>query len=105
MRKMLVAATLLLSVVMMRAADTRVPTIDQLIELKRPGGVAMSPDATRVAYTVTETNWEDNDKKYGEFEVVDTDYRMSHLHMIDVDPCRFPTRTSFTRDSRTRACR
>lgn len=182
MRKTLLVLTLLLSAPAMRAADTRVPTIDQLIELKRPGGVAMSPDATRVAYTVTETNWEDNayeteifladlrsgspfqltrakksssapawspggkwiafasdrtdkrqlylidprggearaitneeegvgafawspdgtriaftmtdpkpearkdrDKKYGEFEVVDTDYRMSHLHMIDVD--------------------
>ena len=167
----------------MRAADTHVPTIDQLIELKRPGAVAMSPDGTKVAYTVTETNWDENayeteifladavsgspiqltrarksssapewspdgrslafisdrtdkrqiylidprggearaitnveegvgsfswspdgrqiaftmtepkpeaqkerDKKYGEFEVVDTDYRMTHLHVIDVDP-------------------
>jgi dipeptidyl aminopeptidase/acylaminoacyl peptidase len=41
-------------------AQSRVPTIDQLIELKRPGGVALSPDGTKVAYTVTETNWDEN---------------------------------------------
>jgi dipeptidyl aminopeptidase/acylaminoacyl peptidase len=163
-------------------ADTRVPTIDQLIELKRPGAVALSPDGSRVAYTVTETNWEENayeteiflartdggppiqltrgkksstspawspdgrwiafvsdrtdkrqlylmspdggepwpltdvdsvgsfawspdgskialtmtdpvsdeskerDKRYGAFELVDEEYRMTHLHVIDVDP-------------------
>jgi dipeptidyl aminopeptidase/acylaminoacyl peptidase len=163
-------------------AQTKVPTIDQLIELKRPGAVALSPDGTRVAYTVTETNWDENayeteiflaradstqpiqltrgkksstspawspdgrwiafvsdrtdkrqlyliapdggeprtvtdvdgvgsfawspdgskiaftmtdpvsdaskerDKQYGAFEVVDEDYRMTHLHVIDVDP-------------------
>ena len=44
----------------LHAAETRVPTIDQLIELKRPGSVAMSPDGARIAFTVTETNWDDN---------------------------------------------
>jgi len=42
------------------AQEARVPTFDQIIELKRPGAVAMSPDGTRVAFTVNETNWEDN---------------------------------------------
>ena len=164
------------------AEDLKVPTYDQVIELKRPGGTAISPDGRLVAFTVTETNWEDNaheteiflvpaaggdpiqltrakksssspgwspdgqwlafvsdrtdkrqlyvmsvrggepraltsvddgvgsfswspdgksiaftmtdpksdaqkerDKKFGEFEVVDQDWRMTHLHVIDVD--------------------
>ena len=36
--------------VSLRAAD-HVPTIDQLLELKRPTAVAMSPDGTRIAFT------------------------------------------------------
>ena len=39
----------------LHAAEPQVPTIDQLIELKRPGSVAMSPDGARIAFTVTET--------------------------------------------------
>ena len=60
MRKTLVALALIVVSPALRAADTRVPTIDQLIELKRPGAVALSPDGKRVAFTVTETNWEEN---------------------------------------------
>jgi dipeptidyl aminopeptidase/acylaminoacyl peptidase len=40
--------------------DNRTPTIDQAIELKRAGSPAISPDGRRVAYTVRETNWDDN---------------------------------------------
>ena len=36
------------------------PSIDQLIELKRPQVTAISPDGTLVAYVVRETNWDDN---------------------------------------------
>ncbi len=183
MRKMLLAFAVVISAHGLRAAATTVPTIDQLIELKRPGGVAISPDGKRVAFTVTETNWEENayeteifladssggppiqltrakksssapawtpdgrtlafisdrtdkrqiylidpaggearaltaiedgvnafawspdgrhiaftmtepktdaikerDKRYGEFDVVDHDYRMTHLYLIEVDP-------------------
>ena len=164
-------------------AGTKVPTFDQVIELKRPTGTAISPDGRLVAFTVGETNWDDNayeteiflarssggdpvqltrakksstapawspdgkwiafvsdrtdkrqiylispdggearvltnvdegvgsfawspdgksiaftmtdaksdahkerDKRAGEFEVVDNDWRMTHLHVVDVDP-------------------
>ena len=59
MRRLFVALTLVAAGISMHA-QTRVPTIDQLIELKRPGGVALSPDGTKVAFTVNETNWDDN---------------------------------------------
>ena len=36
------------------------PTVDQLISLKRVGSPTISPDGRYVAYTVRETNWEDN---------------------------------------------
>src|SRR4029453_621361 len=36
------------------------PSIDDLLNLKRVGAPAISPDGTRVAFTVRETNWEDN---------------------------------------------
>jgi dipeptidyl aminopeptidase/acylaminoacyl peptidase len=36
------------------------PTIDRLISLKRVGSPAISPNAQWVAYTVRDTNWDDN---------------------------------------------
>ena len=40
------------------APDT--PTIDQLISLKRAGSATISPNAQWVAYTVRDTNWDEN---------------------------------------------
>src|SRR5215468_2679476 len=37
-----------------------IPTINELISLKRVGAPALSPDGRFVAYTVRETNWDDN---------------------------------------------
>src|SRR5262245_40423581 len=36
------------------------PTIDQLLSLKRAGSPEISPDGRLVAFTVRETNWDDN---------------------------------------------
>jgi dipeptidyl aminopeptidase/acylaminoacyl peptidase len=41
-------------------AQTPRPSIDDLLTLKRVGSPAISPDGRMVAYTLRETNWEDN---------------------------------------------
>ena len=41
-------------------AGAQVPTIDDLVSLKSPGEVALSPDGRTLAYVVTETNWDDD---------------------------------------------
>ena len=183
MRKPLLFVFIVLLASPIVAQQARVPTYEQIIDLKRPGAVAMSPDGSMVAFTVNETNWDDNayetevflaraaggepvqltrakksstapawspdgkwlafasdrtdkrqiylispsggearmitnvedgvgsfewspdgkriaftmtdpksdvrkerDKKFGDFEVVDQDWRMTHLHVIDVSP-------------------
>jgi dipeptidyl aminopeptidase/acylaminoacyl peptidase len=46
-----------------------------------------SPDGKSIAYSATEpksTALKDRDKKYGEFQVVEQDYRMTHLFVLDV---------------------
>ena len=42
------------------AVAQTVPTVDQLVSLRRIGSPAISPDGQRVAYTVRETNWDEN---------------------------------------------
>ena len=36
------------------------PSLDQILSLKRAGSPEISPDGRWVAYTVRETNWDDN---------------------------------------------
>src|SRR5712675_2122239 len=36
------------------------PTVDQILSLKRAGSPEISPDGRWAAYTVRETNWDDN---------------------------------------------
>jgi dipeptidyl aminopeptidase/acylaminoacyl peptidase len=48
----------------------------------------MSPDGTQIAFTITDAKPEplkDRDKKYGDFEIVDGDHRVTHLWVIDVE--------------------
>src|SRR5436190_2147278 len=42
------------------AAGGETPTIDQLISLERAGSPAIAPNGQWVAYTVRDTNWDDN---------------------------------------------
>ncbi|MDQ3169155.1 MAG: S9 family peptidase [Acidobacteriota bacterium] len=61
MRQTLTALVLLCSIPLgAQEPVSRVPTFDQIIEMKRPGAVALSPDGSQVVYTVSETNWDDN---------------------------------------------
>lgn len=56
------ASTLTLAVTLAAPAASaqNAPTIDDLISLKRVGSPAISPDGRLVAYTVRETNWDEN---------------------------------------------
>ncbi len=42
------------------AAGRTTPTVDQILSLKRVGSPELSPDGRTVAYTVRQTNWDDN---------------------------------------------
>jgi dipeptidyl aminopeptidase/acylaminoacyl peptidase len=49
--------------------------------------LAWSPDGKAIAYTQTDAQSEaakEREKKYGEFDVVDQDHRMTHLYVLDV---------------------
>jgi dipeptidyl aminopeptidase/acylaminoacyl peptidase len=49
--------------------------------------IAWSPDGKSIAYTQNDGQSEASkarEKKYGEFEIVDADYRMSHLNVVDL---------------------
>src|SRR5512140_878112 len=48
---------------------------------------AWAPDGTRIAFTATEPKsaaMKEREKRYGEFEIVDRDRRMTHLFLLDV---------------------
>jgi dipeptidyl aminopeptidase/acylaminoacyl peptidase len=61
------------------------------------GSFEWSPDGRQIAYAATEPKsaaLKDRDKKYGEFQVVEQDYRMTHLFVIDVTTRSTRTLTS-----------
>src|SRR3982751_6692263 len=58
-----------------------------------------APDGARIAYTATEPKsaaLKDREKKYGDFKVVEQDYRMSQLFVIDLATRRTRTLASGT---------
>ena len=55
-----IAIALLAAAAARAAAQAKVPTIDDLVSLQRVGAPAISPDGTLVAYTVRETNWDED---------------------------------------------
>src|SRR3982750_4709224 len=67
MKKVLIAACLVLAGSGVSDAQTArmelprvAPTVDQILSLKRAASPEISPDGQSVAYTVRETNWDDN---------------------------------------------
>ena len=67
MKNVLIAACLALAAAAPSSAQTAstplprvTPIVDQILALKRAGSPEISPDGQRVAYTVRETNWDDN---------------------------------------------
>ena len=60
MKKILSAMLVVLVVGSVGAQGPKVPTYEQIIDLKRPGAAVISPDGEMVAFTVTETNWDEN---------------------------------------------
>ncbi|MGA7241313.1 MAG: S9 family peptidase [Bryobacteraceae bacterium] len=50
-----------LALVLSAAACATVPTIDESLSMKSVAGAQISPDGRYVAYSVTQTNWDDND--------------------------------------------
>ena len=49
-----------MKVISARAQTTHAVTIDEALEAPQIGGLALSPDGTRVVYDVTRTNWKTN---------------------------------------------
>jgi hypothetical protein len=50
-----------LALVLSAAARATVPTTDESLSMKSVAGAQISPDGRYVAYSVTQTNWDDND--------------------------------------------
>ena len=57
MRRLLLAAAVVLFAAPRLAAQGHVPSIDELISVRSAGSARISPDGRRVVYLVTETDW------------------------------------------------
>src|ERR1700677_848748 len=50
-----------LALLLCAAAGATVPTIDESLSMKSVAGAQISPDGRYVAYSVTQTNWDDDE--------------------------------------------
>jgi dipeptidyl aminopeptidase/acylaminoacyl peptidase len=61
---------------------------EQLTTLEEsPGSFAWSPDGSTIAFTASDPRSDaakEREKQYGEFDVIEADYRMSHLYLLDL---------------------
>ncbi len=60
LRAVLVVAGLVATAAVVRTQPIAGPSIDDLLNLKRAGAPAISPNGQQVAYTIRETNWDEN---------------------------------------------
>jgi dipeptidyl aminopeptidase/acylaminoacyl peptidase len=60
MRKKLLVALFGLTAAVVHGQAPAAPTVDQILSLKRVGSPQISPDGRFVAYTIQDTNWEEN---------------------------------------------
>ena len=60
LRVVLAAAGLLAATASARTQQVAGPSIDEVISLERVGSPAISPNGQQVAYTIRETNWDEN---------------------------------------------
>jgi dipeptidyl aminopeptidase/acylaminoacyl peptidase len=70
MKRPIGLAALVLFLLPLNAAERRVPTVDDLLNIKSLGGVQISPDGNRVVYTVSEADF-------------DQDAYVTHLWLAD----------------------
>ena len=73
------------------------PTIDQLIALQRVGSPAISPNGAWIAYTVRETNWDDNSYHT---EIWLADATTGETRQLTNDPKKSSTSPAWSPDSR-----
>ena len=80
------------------SAQTQItPTIDQLISLQRVGSPAMSPNGAWIAYTVRDTNWDD-DSYHTEIWLADA--KTGETRQLTNDPKKSSASPTWSPDSR-----